>query len=233
MAILTKKKITNAIVDYEMSHPVDKYIVSGIHVWPILRIQAASALYRKKVIFNKISKYNNLLKKSISVGKKIPFFYTDLMKKGLYNLKEFKPDFKKSDFIFLSPSHARRIKIDEKFFDIYADAFLEQFSNYNHSTLIWEINSGSEYRYPPYRFSFLISHYLFWANVITLLNSYKVVKKTTPIWYAEYEEWVRFFNVTPVKYKENLIFFDLLIRQSKLIEKWLTHIRPKVVFLIF
>ncbi len=234
MATLSRGKITDVITDYEMSHPVDTFKLSEIHVWPILRMQAASALYRKKeVTGHGFKKYIKIIKKNLLIGKQLLLFRTHLMKNGLhYPTEGYKPDFSESDLVFLTPTHARQIMINGKFYDIYVDAFLDQLSNINFSTLIWEINQNTEYRLPPYRNSVLISHFLFRTNVMAFLNSYKILKIKVPKWYREYAEWLKSLNGSPIKYHDFLLFVDLLLRQAKLFEKWLRNIRPKALFVI-
>ena len=72
MRFLTRHEITNMFSDYEECNPVEDYIIKGINIWPILRINHALKLENTKETNN-----NSFFSKNFKIYRSAvyPFVY--------------------------------------------------------------------------------------------------------------------------------------------------------------
>lgn len=140
------QEIFDIINSLEEQFPVDKWVIDGIHVWPLIRYQITWQLQEitrdsQEHTFEKII---NAFDRNSSF---INAYYCDY--KHNAKLRE------KVDAIFLTHSHSRS-RLNGTWFDTSFDPYLLYLDEIGKKSLVLECTIGNDYRVPRYNSSIFI-----------------------------------------------------------------------------
>jgi hypothetical protein len=201
------------IIQYERDHPVDTYLIGGVHVWPLLRNALCWDFYSKAKPYKRIffSKLQYLIFKSILF---------------------LKPNFSKkinseSEVLCLFPSQ-RRVKMHGVSYSIYADPLGDLLDKFRirYSSLEY----GKLIDKPSIRYSKNITDSLKWR-----LRFDRVLNKTEvdqPEWFSEYSALCIDVMGREIAWTEVLDLLFILKTYTNFFEEIYSKLRVKFVFII-
>jgi hypothetical protein len=157
------------INEVENQFPVDQWVVGGVHLWPLLRINMSFQLFDFSRNSNKVDKkkhYSTNVKK-IQELLSIPTSYINATLKD--HEKNTKPK-KGFDAVFLNHSTCRLFAVNGKMFDVFCDPFINILNGLNIKSFVMEFAPGNEYRISRYNGSMFIDMDLFLLRIKAFLS---------------------------------------------------------------
>ncbi len=223
------RQIMNFINQMEEKYPVDRWVIDGIDIWPIIRFQIYFILYEKHTFEQKILEK----KSSKKVSKKIKIFV-------LLILSYFKslvyPLFKPKDFLIF-PVKSEAVVFDDasyimfegKYYNRFVDPIVEDLHKRN--KIVFSISLHENYNTPRYSPVKCIKPYL---RIKILMCSFKK-SKLKNISLNEYEHFYSYISSLDDSLKilseKKIINYAFSIKIIKnYVIKILKKIKPKAVF---
>jgi len=148
---LNPSEYMDIVNDIEEKFPVSEWIINGIHIWPLIRINE-NWVYEKEVskqikghnytnqLFNRASFFKNIIYSQFN------FLHACLKDSG--KNQRVKGSF---DAIFVSKTTQRRFFISNRWYDITCDPFIDYFENKGLRNFVLELAPSSKYIIPRYR----------------------------------------------------------------------------------
>ena len=227
---MTRKEIIKTLAEYEKNFPVDTYKIKGIHIWPVLRILTAFSLYTQQEDAFVLLKRNCLKHYFTVVFEKIKLLI-NRFRVYVFEYKHNQSIRKKNiDFLVLTDSIDRRIKIDDKWFNIFFDSLGLLYPEFKY--LILERIVDNTLRTPRYSKSYSISNKLLFISFIQKIKIFSARKLLPPDWFLDYDNWNKKNGITSLSYRQICSITSSIIKQSYYYEKILLKITPKAILLI-
>jgi len=137
----------------EEKFPVNEWVIDGMHVWPLIRINqsvlwlSANRNQLKSIDYSSIikDKLAFIISKINAQRKFLDAYLSDAHRNQ--SIKE------RYDAIFVSNTTLRRILIEDKWYDIFCDTFINFFENNKIKCCVLEFTPQSRYKTPRYRAS--------------------------------------------------------------------------------
>ncbi len=156
-------EIADIINDIERDFPVNEWVIGGMHIWPVLRINIAFALfYLSKDKLEDITKENirrkNTLQKVCYVTRAVSSYLKAYFLDFRHNVRP-----NNNDAVFLNHTTCRLFSVEGGVYDVFCDPLIDILDNMNIKSLVLEFAPAEEYRIPRYRPSMFID-----LNLITI-----------------------------------------------------------------
>jgi hypothetical protein len=161
------------INEIEERFDVQNWMVEGMHIWPILRINLAFQL-DSFVVKQSNVKFGQSIKAAVKKGTKIPL---GLIKHMLANFVDYKNNdhFKREvDALFITYPSTRRIFSKNGWFDIYCDPFIDLFTRHKIDSAVLEYSPDFNYKIPRFNKSIFIQPKLTFLSYLNGLTSKKI-----------------------------------------------------------
>ncbi len=221
-------EILNKVVAYESTHNVEDYIVEGWHVWPLLRcaifINWLHPVPHNQSLVRKYFGSTSLLGKHFVPLRRYLAYLKCIHKSRRADLH--KTDESNNhhpiDVIFMTLSE-RRVFVDNSFFEIYTDPFVDLLRELGFSSLVWEEGNGC---HPQYNKSEKIMSKL---NAETARLS-RIPKE--PDWFAHYKILVGNVIGREIAWGEISTMILAVTNKSIVFERWLRKANAQYLFLV-
>jgi hypothetical protein len=223
------REIQDTLNEIEEKFSVDEWVVEGIHVWPIIRLDlmmafSYSGLGEEQRKINIVFKLKELYK--ILIG--LPIFF-------IAYIKDFKKNatLRKSDAIFLTDADTR-IKYMGEWFDRVCDPLIDIFQKKEISTFVLE-KSSHKYMFPRFGSSFFITPHLDFVLIYGMLFSRKPKVEIEKLkGYSEFLNFLKEKNYSVSLPDEKRLSTILFIIQlfEEYFKKILLQIKPSVGFVV-
>ena len=213
-------EIFESVVNYELTHRVEDYVVDGWHVWPFLRSAVCNQWLTTDNPKNNIAK--SIARPLWKILRYLKVLYKDILISNKTN-KIVVSDL--IEVLFLTISE-RRVSLNGVFYDIYFDPFLEYIHQGGFNTLVFD---EGKYVDPKHSHSINISNLLYKK---TLKYSLVSKKNKEPKWFSEYQILLNKVIGRQVSWGEIDDKIKLCTNQSLVIESWLKSTNLKLLFLV-
>jgi hypothetical protein len=230
---MNSKDIFKIIEKIEANLDLEKFKLYGIDVWPYLRNQLVFQL-NTEIKKGNIKKYNYLQR----IWEKITLLPT-----GLFNfLKFYIKDNRNNDtsttecdILFFTTSLAKRMELEEGWYDVFVDPIIDHYSSKNISYRTFESSQRLDFKYPRYRKTKLILPKMLLVYLRSLFLF--LTAKTTLDFEITYNQYtyllVKNGLKKHIKRKHILMIEFLFVYQlSKYFAIQLKKINPKIVFIV-
>ncbi len=228
-------EIMDLVNELEENFPVDQWVVDGIHVWPLIRMDFS---YRLIFHFNfPVNPYNGSNK------------LNHLRKYGSYAVQKAKPllkyfysyckDFTKNDFLktqadlLFRNDGATYCLLNEKFYDKFCDPLIEQFKYFKINGHM--LTADSKFNIPRYTPSKFIHPHLELTKVKRKILSRRL--KLISVCMNDLDKMVAFLHKKNIPLEimtlnEILVHVYLLRLQESFFRMILEHVKPLITFQI-
>lgn len=183
---LTRSDIKEIINDIEGKFPVDKWVINGIHIWPVIRIRLFADLVR------------------LNVGNSPDYPTMATYTRGIIQISEvlkgfvkfvfaYLADYKRNkklevvDTVFLSGSVSSFIKINNKWYEKCCEPFIDYFKNRNLSFLL--LTPSHKYYIPRHCSSIFVQLYLDYMKIKS-----RFILKLTRSWDEKLPNFLNFLD---------------------------------------
>lgn len=154
MKKVSTKEAVEIIKEIENTFSVQSLSISGIDIWPVIRIHLAFSL-------DSIVLHSGNDKKSDGIS----YHLSGVLKSFWQKLRWYDNTswfLKKSDVLFLTYSQSKHNRFKNKWLDSYVDPVISELEKAGKTFCKIEYSNDYEYRLPGYKASNLIQHHLFW-----------------------------------------------------------------------
>lgn len=141
----------------EEKFAVETWVINGVHLWPIIRIDLKLAL-----------EYSDLgVSNSIGLSKRLKGLLSGILKKSVVKIMDYKMNQfnrKKYDVLILGDGSSFQ-KLNDVFYDKFCDPFIEEFKKFNKQT--YKLEPTHSYIYPRVNPSVFIQSKLDFLNIFS------------------------------------------------------------------
>lgn len=149
------ENVMRIINDIEARFPVDKWMVNGIKVWPVIRIHL-----NYKFQYHQETCFAGTTEAKKSFLHNIIDFGTQLVKDHLALFRDYKHNQKlqntKGGYVFLSDTNDRRVKVNNAWYDIYCSPIIEELKKNKREYVFLEYCATKDYKFPRFEDTCLI-----------------------------------------------------------------------------
>jgi len=168
---LKPSQYISLINSIEEKFPVAEWVIDGIHIWPIVRINE-NKLPKHEVQSKSLSRSY-----STKISKRVSYFSNQIYSHRyylLYYLKDLKNNQKLTklcDAIFVTSTRQRGFYLNNGWYDISCDPFIDFFDKNNLKCCVLEFTSHAKYKIPRFRKSKFIQPSFDLIPILSKLNS--------------------------------------------------------------
>ncbi|MFA6129454.1 MAG: hypothetical protein WC731_00525 [Candidatus Omnitrophota bacterium] len=228
-------EIINIITSIEDNFPVDTWVVKGIHVWPLLRIELKSKIFEAYhlPVSRNVSKNSGFLK-----IKKLLFLCKNAAKYGWNYLLDYSHNDKvnrRCEAVFLSYSLHRSL-LNGKWYDRCCDPLISAMEELGKKCFLFEVEEGSpdyDYRIPRFKPSVYIKGYIDYVKIKQFFLRGKSQSKEVNL--KGFAEFIGYLKEKQIKIKypqiNNLIFrVSVILELAEYFIKAFGILKPQVAF---
>ena len=221
---------------YKIVHKVENRLdlqnlrVKGIHIWPYLRFNLVMRLNRE--ISENDPNKEKYINRIIQKLKLIPYSIISLF---VSYVKSMKTKYRKVDVVFLTDTSAKRLKKNNKWYDVFVDPLIEFYDDINVNTFTFETSQRFIFKDSSYNSKHTIADKMVLLYIKSLLTIRTIKFDNTFL--AEYNSYRTILEEVgkeyllpslvdirmEVSYMNNLVYY---------FEKRLKWLNPKIVFLV-
>jgi hypothetical protein len=224
--------IMDFVNEIEETFDVDTWILAGIHIWPVLRMQLALELNPLQPTHTK-TKITDFFLPAI---KKSTCFPLGIAKHVYFKLRDYKKNAnlnRSAEAVFITYPNARRFKVESCWYDVYCDPLIDMISKRGIESLVLEYGDKFNYKTPRFNKSCFIQPRLTLLSYLSALNCQKYVldskiKSELNSLYVYLEERGLFgftYDLSTLKMKIGYLRYV-----AEFFKKIFQKVRPKVVF---
>ena len=218
------------IKEIETRFPVDQWIVAGIHIWPLIRLEIHYSYSSRKQAQSSVdsSSRNNILKIGSWWKKTHDAHSRDKVHSA--DLREEK------DCLFLIRSSLRSYNHNGQMFSVISDTFASSLNQIGLDSLTLEYEPNYNFRLPRYSKSIIVQFRLDLLKIVSKISRIlNISDKNSEL--ADFEEFRDYIaeNMSEYLYiDQSWLFYqaDLLNRRKSHYAKILNRVKPSVVFII-
>ena len=165
------EEIMNAINQMEDDNPVDRWMMRGIHVWPIIRVIISDSLFGFSSKSSASQTVFSVPGKSLTeiISNNVPF-----LEASLDNFRLARPE--KYDAVFLSVAQYRTL-LKNHWYDRHCDPIIDQLTDMDKVSFVMEYAANNRFLLPRYRPAFSIQHMIAFTRLKSLMLASSGVKE--------------------------------------------------------
>lgn len=227
---MNSKDIYKIVHKVENRLDLQNLIVEGIHIWPYLRFNLVMRL-NMEILENDPNK-EKYINRIIQKLKLIPYNVVSLFVsfvKGMYT------KYRKVDVVFLTDSSAKRLKKNDKWYDVFVDPLIEFYDGINEDTFSFETSQRFIFKDPSYESKHTIADKMVLLYIKSLLTNRRI--KFDDTFLAEYKSYCTILKEEGKQYllpslMDIRMEFSYISELANYFEKRLKLLKPKIVFLV-
>jgi hypothetical protein len=227
---MNRREIMDLINEIEESFPVDTWVVSDIHVWPLIRIPLAMKLYALSSSSLTV-KTENIFASRL---KSIPIYLAGWLRQYVSSVRDLSGNQRhitNADVFFLNHSTCRFL-LNHAWYDVFCGPLIEGLGDLNLNSAIFEFTPRYEYRIPRYQKSSYIQNRIDATKIISKLISAPYLSYRLDKYSEVYEFAFRKCGIEILSIPKLLCRTNSIKRLAMFWEKKLRRVHPKLVFMV-